>query len=157
MLYRASVQDVKDERISRRRTHLAVVMQYYPRFLAKDRIDEYVRALAPQRGLFTEFKAKDRELKDHNRAFELVQYESRFGLTPEGLSALARLSEVARTKDVAFLCQCAAVDKCHGDLLLLMARRWHGANTPPLRHAYPIFETRLTSGDLAAPLAELAR
>ncbi len=153
MLYRASVQDIKDERIFRRRTHLAVVMQFYPRFLSKDRIDEYVRPLAPERPLFTEFKAKERELKNHNQAFELVRYESRFGLSPDGLSALARLADLASTKDVALICQCAAALRCHADLLLLMARRWHGAHAPPLRHSYPVFEARLASGDLLS-LAE---
>lgn len=148
MLYRASVQDVKEERLSRRRTHIAVVMQFYPRFLPKTLIDEYVHAMAPARALFTEFKAKVRELKDHNQAFELVHYEARFGISAEGISALSRLSTLSQTKDVALICQCAAVDRCHADLLLMMARRWQRANTPPLRHAYPIFEARLLSGEL---------
>ncbi len=141
MLYRASVLDVRDKRISRSRTHIAVVMQHYPRFLKKELVDEYVRSLAPEKTLFTEFKAKDRELKDHNRAFAEVNYEARFGLSEKGFADLDRLVELSRTKDVCLICQCVAADKCHADLLLVIARKRFGANTPPLRHSYPLFET----------------
>lgn len=152
MLYRASVQDVKEKRVSRRYTHTVVVMQYYPRFLSKELVDEYARTLAPDRALFTEFKAKDRETKDHNGAFEAVNYEARFGLSAEGVAALSRLCELSSGKDVALICQCAAGDRCHADLVLLIARQKFGANTPPLRHAYPIFEKRLAKGDILLPL-----
>jgi uncharacterized protein YeaO (DUF488 family) len=144
MLYRAAVRDVKEGRISRRYSHIVVVMQYYPRFLGKDKVDEYVKALAPDKALFTEFKAKDRETKDHNGAFAAVNYEARFHLNGKGREELARLSELSKTKDVFLICQCGPSDCCHADLLLILARRWHGASTPPLRQRYPIFEANLT-------------
>src|SRR5688572_2952026 len=123
MLYRASVQDIKDKRVTRRSGYLAVVMQYYPRFLKKEMIDEYVHTLAPDRVLFTEFKERDRALKDHDAAFAGVDYENRFTLTDEGLANLERLSELSCERDVILVCQCLPVEKCHADLLLLLAKK----------------------------------
>lgn len=145
MLYRAPVQEVKSGRISRRYGYLVVVMQYYPRFLPKTAIDEYVRALAPDRELFTEFKAKDRKLSDHDKAFAEVRYEERFRLTEEGEEELGRLSEMAKGRDVFLLCQCASLEHCHADLLLLAARYWFGAAIQHVRVSYPVFEARVKS------------
>lgn len=144
MLYRAAVQDVKSGRISRRYGHLVVVMQHYPRFLRSELVDEYLRELAPERGLFSEFKAKDRELKDHEVAFDQVSYEKRFWLSPKGWEELERLSGMARERDIFLICQCRPLERCHGDLLLLAARQRFGALTQFPRKAYPEFERRLS-------------
>ena len=53
-------------------------MQYYPRFVKKELVDEYLRTFAPDKELFTEFKAQDRKLKNHDLAFAAVSYEERF-------------------------------------------------------------------------------
>jgi len=143
MLYRASVTDVKSGRISRNYGHIAVVMQYYPRFLSKNLISEYLRELAPERGLFTEFKTLDRELNDHNRAFEEVRYEERFALGEAGKVDLERLTGLSRQGDVYLVCQCTPLQRCHADLLMMMARRWYGASTQFARLQYPRFAERI--------------
>jgi uncharacterized protein YeaO (DUF488 family) len=145
VLYRVSVLEVKSGRISRRAGHLVIAMQYYPRFIRKEQVDEYLHSLAPARALFTEFKSRDRDLKDHNRAFEDVRYEERFRLGAEGAAELARLSELSKTRDVYLLCQCGSLERCHADLCLLMARHWFEAPTAHMRLAYPIFEKVLES------------
>lgn len=145
MLYRASTKDVKDGRVNRRYGYIAVVMQHYPRFLAKDLMDEYVHALAPDRKLFSDFKAKDRELKNHDLAFDTVDYEARFELSAEGMGHLERLSALAIDRDVFLVCQCQSLERCHGDLLLLQARTFFNAKIQRPRLRYPTFETRLES------------
>jgi uncharacterized protein YeaO (DUF488 family) len=152
MLYRASVRDVKNGALSRRRSHLVVVMQYYPRFLRKDQIDEYVHSLAPDRELLDTFKAEDRSRGDHDAAFAAVSYESRFRIGPEGAAELRRLSELAASKDVFLLCQCLVPEHCHADLLLLLARHWFQAPTQAVRIRYPIFEGRIRDGLLPCPI-----
>lgn len=148
MLYRASVLDLKQNRLSRRYSHTAIVMQYYPRFLPKELVDEYVKSLAPDKALFTEFKAQDRATKDHNGAFTSVNYEARFQIVGEGPTHLERLTELARARDVFLICQCIANDRCHADLLILLAKHWFRGNTQIVRHDYPIFENRILDGDL---------
>jgi len=143
MLYRLPIQDVKAGTVTRRQGHLAVVMQYYPRFLSKDLVDEYVKALAPDKALFTEFKSLDRSLGSHEDAFQQVRYEERFTLSPEGWAALERISHAAYERDAFLICQCALSERCHGDLLLLAARKRYGAAIPAPRLRYPIFEARL--------------
>lgn len=139
MLYRISVQDIKDKKITRRFGYIAVVMQYYPRFLPKTLIDEYTRELAPDRALFTEFKNRENELGDHNLAFDKVEYEKRFTLSDLGFAALERLSTLASDRNVYLACQCSPLQKCHGDLLLLLAKvRFHAKAQHP-RVLYPGF------------------
>lgn len=139
MLYRISVQDIKDKKITRRVGYIAVVMQYYPRFLAKTLIDEYTRELAPDRRLFTEFKNLEKELGDHNLAFDKVEYENRFTLTDLGFMALERLSTLATDRNVYLACQCTPLQKCHGDLLLLLAKARFQAKTQHPRVSYANF------------------
>jgi uncharacterized protein YeaO (DUF488 family) len=148
MLYRAPLKEVREGRLSRRRSYLAVVMQHYPRGLAKESIDEFVHALAPPRELFTEFKALDRESKDHDGAFEAVRYQERFFVDTEGLGALQRLGELARERDVFLVCQCLAPERCHADLLLLMAKHKYAAPTATVRIPYPTFLARLERGEV---------
>src|SRR4051812_19980768 len=154
MLYRAPVQDLKSGRIARRYSYTVVVMQHYPRFLPKPLVDEYLHELAPERALFAEFKKLDRETKDHDAAFAAVRYEERFRVGHDGAESLQRLSDVARERDVFLVCQCTTLQRCHGDLLLLLARRWFKAPTTYVRVSYPIFEKRVEVGDLVAPPAK---
>ena len=97
-------------------------------------------------GALSEFKSQDRELKDHDRAFELVRYEERFELSEEGLADLKRLSELAEERNVFLICQCGASEHCHVDLLLLIAKHRFKAKTGFLRVKYPRFEERLERG-----------
>jgi uncharacterized protein YeaO (DUF488 family) len=143
MLYRAAVQDVKSGRVSKKYGYLIVVMQFYPRGLSKERVDESIHELAPDRKLFTEFKSKERLLKDHNQAFVEVDYERRFVCNEEGLRELKRVAELSQERDVYLICQCGGADLCHGDLLLLIASQQFHAKIPLLRHRYSVFRERL--------------
>jgi uncharacterized protein YeaO (DUF488 family) len=135
--------DVQSGKLSREQAYLAVVMRFYPRFLKKEKVDEYIRALAPPKELFAEFKQKDRKLANHNSAFYLVGYEARFDLGAEGRERLAQLSQLSRARDVVLICQCRDFDRCHCDLLLLWARHQHGAEVQGLIFDYPDFIARL--------------
>jgi uncharacterized protein YeaO (DUF488 family) len=145
MLFRAPVALVKSGMISKREAHLVVAMRHYPRYTPKALIDEYARELAPEAELFKEFKEKDRELKDHNAAFDHVDYERRFSLGDDGLATLERLSTQARSKDVYLLCQCTHEEKCHCDLLLLTARARFGALVSQIPFHYPTYAAKLTA------------
>jgi uncharacterized protein YeaO (DUF488 family) len=148
MLYRAPVKALTSGTLSRRYSYTVVVMQYYPRYLKKEMVDEYLHDLAPPRELFTEFKKRDRETKNHDLAFQEVRYEERFVISDEGRAQLERLSQLSQERDVFLLCQCLANERCHADLLLLMARHWFKAKTQILRVSYPIFEKRLLEGEI---------
>lgn len=150
MLKRDSVHSIQTGKLSREDAYLVVTMLHYPRFLKKELIDEYARSLAPPEGLFSEFKTLDRKIKDHNTAFRSVDYEDRFDLAEEGRKDLARLSELSRTREVALICVCKETDLCHCDLLLLWARHAYGAEVSGLGIQYPIFESRLRSGELTS-------
>jgi uncharacterized protein YeaO (DUF488 family) len=143
MLRRASVSDVENGRVSREKSYLIVVMRFYPRFLKRDLVDEYVRALAPPAELFTEFKAKDRKLANHNQAFYLVKYEDRFDLSAEGRERLLEVVNLGKERDVVLICQCRDFDRCHCDLLLLWARERFSARVSGLIFDYPDFSRRL--------------
>jgi len=148
VLHRFSVLELKRGNLSTRHAHRVVVMQYYPRFLPKSSIDENIHALAPARDLFTEFKAKARECKDHNVAFESIHYEQRFQLSTEGLAHLERLCEISKEKDVFLICQCGPLERCHADLLLITAKLTFGAQTQRLRCRYLQYEARLKKESL---------
>lgn len=143
MLYRAPIQDLKDGRVSRRHTYTVVVMQYYPRFVPKNLVDEYLRSLAPEKELFREFKDHERAIHDHDRAFREVAYEERFQLTSEGKEDLERLAMLAKERTVVLFCQCSALHCCHADLLLLWARHRFSTHVQIPRVEYPAFRKRL--------------
>lgn len=144
MLLRAPVSALRANQISRRQAHIAVVMRHFPRYVAKPSIDEYVRELAPDGDLFAEFKARERAIQSHNQAFADVAYEERFALGEAGDLALARLAELARGRDVYLICQCGFEQRCHTDLLLLMARARHDVLIGQRPFSYPVFEARLS-------------
>lgn len=138
MLYRASVEDVKSGRADRRKGYLVVAMRFYPRYVTRELIDEYCPELAPAPELFAEFKAEERASGDHDGAFERVEYEKRFAVSDAGIAKLGELSELAKTKSVFIICQCRATQKCHVDLLLLLAKQRFDASISRLRAKYNI-------------------
>jgi len=144
MLKQASVHDLKKGVVSVDQHHVVVTMRHYPRGLKKTLRSEYVQELSPADPLFKDFSHHKIDLKeDHNSAFENCRYEKRFGLTSQGLSELQRLAELSRSKDVYLVCQCAESERCHRELLLLMAAEWYAAQAAPLRFEYKAFEQRL--------------
>ena len=144
MLQQASVDALRHGDVSRKRGYIAVTMHHYPRGLKKDLRDEYISALAPGDTLLHDFLAHVKKLgEDHNAAFEACHYEKRFGITAEGLGHLQRLIELSTSKDVYLVCQCRDDERCHRELLLMLAREWYGAKTAPLRFDYETFARRL--------------
>lgn len=148
MLYRAPVIQLKNGTISRRHAYIVVVMLHYPRFLTKALVDEYLRSLAPDKTLFSEFKNLERSAKDHELAFDSVRYEERFIVDPTGAEHLARLCELSRQRDVILICQCQPLERCHADLILLLAKHWFQASTQRIRPRYPKFCERIQKGEL---------
>lgn len=148
MLRQASLSDVRDGTITRARGHLVLTMRQHPRGFERTLRDEYVSDLAPTPAMLKEFLAQKRKLGgDHNYAFHSVGYERRFALSSKGVEALRRLAELAKGKDVYFICQCEADQRCHRELLLLLARKWYRSETSALRFEYPIFDARIRPGE----------
>jgi hypothetical protein len=145
MLKQASVGDLKSEKISRDQgDYIVISMCFYPRFVRRELRDEYLSDLAPDRVLFGEFKRVQRATGDHNGAFARVSYEKRFALTNEGIEHLARLSTLAHERDVYLVCQCTVGERCHREMLLLMAKQWFTAKAEPPTNDYPVFRKRLS-------------
>lgn len=85
--------------------------RYWPRGVRRDRVDEYVPALAPSRELLRAFRddAIDWDEFACSYADEMRAEEAR--------AALARLREAAATSDVTVMCVCRDEARCHRSLL----------------------------------------
>lgn len=143
MLRQCSVEDITEERVTREHGHLVICMHFYPRYLKKEKRDEYIHKLAPDEKLLKDFNTMKTKLSDHNAAFRVVRYEEKFRLQPEVLDELKRLSDLSQTKDVFLACLCGTSERCHRDLLLMVAAHKYKAPTEKLRFSYPIFGKRL--------------
>jgi len=51
----------------------------------------------------------------------LVEFEKRFEISDEGMEELKLLSKMAEEQNVYLICQCCDYDRCHCDLLLMLA------------------------------------
>lgn len=120
MLKQASVRQLRSGEISRDDGFIAITMRFYPRGLKKDLRDDYLNSLAPDEKLFRQFKIAQKTV-GHNEAFKKVNYEKRFHLTAQGLDDLRLLSALAAHKDVYLICQCEFGERCHREILMLMA------------------------------------
>lgn len=143
MLKQARVEDISKNRVTKLHGHIVVVTHYYPRFLKRKLIDEYIKELAPSRELLTEFKDIEKSAGDHNQGFEAMNYQSKFTLSESGLAELARLSSLAMTKDVYLICHCAVGQCCHRELLMMIAKEQFGASVSRIYQSYPVFFERL--------------
>ena len=95
--------------------------------------------LAPDRSLLDEFLAQRNALKQdgvsdlqaHNRAFDDVDYTTRFNAQIEGdPTAMARLADLVRQDaehEVVLVCYCGPGKACHRHLLLDLAEQHFGA------------------------------
>ena len=146
MLKQATVEDVSNKRITRIHGHVVVVTQYYPRFLRKNLIHEYVRDLAPTRELLKEFKSEERESGDHDEAFDDISYEEKFSFSKEGIEQLKRLAEISIARDVYLVCHCKIGQRCHREILMLTARELFGAKIGKLNFDWEKFASRLPGG-----------
>lgn len=135
-------------------------MAHYPRGLRTELRDEFLSELGPDRPLLKEWKAIER-LEGHDAAFQRTHYESRFRLSAW---ALHRLSELARAPEKVFLvCQCEVGERCHREMLMILAQRWMHANCGPVHHDYaewsrrvetlrwPVSESELATGERKFP------
>jgi uncharacterized protein YeaO (DUF488 family) len=88
-----------------------LIMRYWPRGIRKDRVDLWLRELAPVIPLLRAYL--DGEIT-------WAQYRPRYfaGLRrPEAQAALAELRALARQGPVTLLCGCADPKRCHRTLL----------------------------------------
>jgi len=143
MLKQTSVAEIKRGAFPRDRSHLVITMRYYPRFLRKELRDEFIPELAPRKELLTDFNAAQKRLGDHNGSFAAVTYEERFQLTPDGVAHLKRLADLSATKDVYLACICAVGERCHREILMLIAHDMFGCAIGDVYHEYPIIMKRL--------------
>ena len=143
MLKQARVEDVANRRITRLHGLIVVVTHYYPRFLKRMMIDEYIKALAPTRELLTEFKDAEEKVGDHDLAFDSVNYESKFWLEASGFSELKRIAEEAKTRDVYLVCHCKVGQRCHREILMVMAHVLYQAPIAKLAFSWEGFRSRL--------------
>lgn len=144
MLRQTSLSDLTSGRVSRRDGFVVIAMRRAPRYVRTPLRDLYTSHLAPDAELLNDFLAARKKLKgDHNTAFNLVCYEERFELGVEAITLLRDLADRSRAQDVYLACQCSEDERCHRDLLLILARRWFRAGIAAMRFTYPIFEKRI--------------
>lgn len=151
MFKQATIEDIANSRITKLHGHVVVVTRYYPRFLKRNRIHEYLSVLAPAKELLHDFKDAEEIQGDHDKGFESIDYESRFELSEEGLAELARLAGLAKEKVVYLVCHCKIGQCCHRELLMLMLESLHGAKIARVFHPYSIFQRRLAGAAKEGP------
>ncbi len=144
MLKKGCVDDLKSGALNRANGMIVLPMCHYPRGLSKTLLDEYVKALGPNKTLLDHFHAERERLGgNHNAAFISSRYQDTFSLSAKGVAELERFAKLSADRDVYFVCQCHLDQRCHRELLLIMARRWWGAKTELRTFSYPNFERRL--------------
>ncbi|HYF50713.1 MAG TPA: DUF488 family protein [Planctomycetota bacterium] len=146
MLKQACVADLRHARVSRADGYIVLAMRCYPRGVSKTLRDEYLSCLGPPAELLNDLHAHKQDTS-HNEAFDRANYEERFDLNADGREALKRLVDLSRTRDVYLICQCKPDEKCHRELLLLLAKKWYKAEVQELRFGYPKFEERLSPAE----------
>ena len=153
MIKQATVEDVSNSRITKRHGRIVVTTRYYPRFLKRKLVDDYEGVLAPTKALLTEFKAREEELgeleKAHDQAFEDVVYESKFNLSEAGFAKLREYVALSSHQDVYFVCHCKLGQRCHRELLLMIAKTM-GAAVGRIYLKYPVFAERIPALERAS-------
>lgn len=145
MLKQATVEDISNRRITKIHGRIVVVTHYYPRFLKRNLIDDYARELAPTRELLTEFKEAERASGDHDGAFAVIDYESKFNLSKAGYDTLEKLARESAARPVYLVCHCTIGQCCHREILMLIARERYGAPVARIHKSYDTFLKRLPS------------
>jgi uncharacterized protein YeaO (DUF488 family) len=84
-----------------------LVMRLWPRGIRRDRIDEWIRDLAPSRELLTAFKHEGLSWDEYVRRYWKE-------IRPEALDDLRRR---ARRETITLLCACEDENHCHRGLL----------------------------------------
>ncbi|MEO5969898.1 MAG: hypothetical protein ABIQ95_08220 [Bdellovibrionia bacterium] len=143
MLRQSSVSDLINVRISREKAYIIITMRRYPRFVNRQLRDEYLSCMSPDWKLFESWLSAKRRYKSHNGAFGKVQFELRLDVNEEGLENLARISHMAKDREVYLVCQCQTGSQCHREFLLILARRLFKAKAEKPKNLYPTFEKRI--------------
>lgn len=136
MLKQASVAQIRSGEISRQSGHIVIAMCGYPRGLKRELRDDFLPELAPTRDLLNDFK-KIEKTDGHEQAFIKSNYYSRFRLSESAGYDLRHVSELARDKDVYLVCQCEFGERCHREMLMLIARQRFGVAIAEVFHKYP--------------------
>lgn len=146
MLKQASVSDLIMDRVSRgRKNYIVITMRRYPRFVNRALRDEYTPEMSPEPSLHEDWLSAKRKHDDHDGAFARTCYDKRFTISEKGFENLKRFSEMSKTKDVYFICSCRVGQRCHREMVLLLAKKWFKAKTDEITHRYPDFEKRISS------------
>ena len=147
-LKQCTVHDVANHRVTKLHGRVIVITRFYPRFLKRRYVHDYLSVLAPLPELLKEFREAEKALGDHDRAFESVDYERKFRLQPEGMIVLKRLVEESRGQTIYFVCHCPIGQRCHRELVMLIAQELFGAKIAKLSFDWSIFRARLKSGEV---------
>lgn len=141
MLKQASVAQIRSGEVNREQGMVVIAMCRYPRALRRELRDSYESALGPSRELLADFLAQQTK-HGHERGFAACHYQERFTLTEGAHARLGELAEQSRKRDVFLVCQCTVGERCHRELLLLLAGRDFRAKVGKVFHAYPTFLRR---------------
>jgi uncharacterized protein YeaO (DUF488 family) len=139
MLKRASISEIKNGTLTKKHGHLVVTMRMYPRFLSKSLVDDYKQSLSPQKDLFERYRDFKKQVGDQSEAFELAQYQQKFALSQIAMNELSELIELSKKQDVYMICQCEKNERCHVDLMLLIAKVKLAADIGKLPFSYTEF------------------
>ena len=142
MLHQGTVAQLRNLEIQRGSQYLAITMRTYPRGIKKELSDEYMSCLAPDPSLFKEFKALQKT-RGHERAFQECDYENKFRISQLAFYHLKRLADISKSQETYLICQCELGQRCHRELLLIIAHQEFGAQIGALFHEYPTFRDRL--------------
>lgn len=88
-----------------------LTMRYWPRGIARSKVDEYVTKTAPSRELLHEFLREGLPWEQYvPRYLEEMESEA-------ALKEIARLKNMARSRTITIMCGCEDGRRCHRSLL----------------------------------------
>ncbi len=143
MLRQASVSDLITDRVNRDKGYVVITMRRYPRFVRRELRDEYLTSMSPEIKLHESWLSAKRRYRNHNGAFARVHYELRYNVSEPGWADLERLCRLAKRKTVYLICQCRVGDRCHREMLLILAKELFHAPAEAPKNEYPDFVKRL--------------
>lgn len=138
MLKQASVAQIKKQEITRDDGYIAITMRGYPRGLKRELRNEFLPNLAPTRDLLEDFKKYEKS-DGHEAAFTKSNYYARFKLSESAGHDLRHLADLAQKQVVYLVCQCEIGERCHREILMLMAKKKFGTKIGEVFHEYPEF------------------
>jgi uncharacterized protein YeaO (DUF488 family) len=88
-----------------------LTMRYWPRGIARSRVDEYITKTAPSKGLVHAFKHEGLAWEPYVDAY-LGEMRA-----PEPQAEILRLAEKAKSRTITLMCGCEDESRCHRSLL----------------------------------------